>query len=341
MCVVLHDTACVQPLPAPPPLSLPAAGRNCKSQPSHSCTITTPNQFNKHTNNRQHNTDAERVQLEGIKQGDLRALEAARRAGTALLLRFKLDIAPELLQGAEGAALRRAVGPGEGAIEVPRSADVAQVKRLFGYQAGGRLPAAMLQLFTSAGERMRESGPGGAPAPISAYGVGDGDSVTLRVVVPDGGGGADGADGDGGADGAGGGVVEALALVEAAAPTADFEQSRALVVRALWRAHCVLEGCWVWLGVCKRAPSSALFCPLSRHSPAPPPPKRTKRAAEILNAAPRPQPARAQGALDAGADRGLGGRRRAPRPRRVALDHAGERGEREWGECCVCCCCCC
>lgn len=66
---------------------------------------------------------------------------------------------------------------------MPRTADVSQVKRFFSYQSGGHLPSTVQQLYTESGDRMVELASDGAPILVSAYGVGDGSTVVLRVSV--------------------------------------------------------------------------------------------------------------------------------------------------------------
>ncbi|GBF98823.1 telomere repeat-binding factor-like [Raphidocelis subcapitata] len=125
-----------------------------------------------------HPLDAhERLQMEGIRKGDMQALQAAKRAGTLITLAFSVELPPELQDVDMGARA--------GIIEAPASADVSQLKRLFFYAAHNQLLPALQVLVAEDGAEMAERDEGGSPVPISAYGVADGGHVTLRIVIPD------------------------------------------------------------------------------------------------------------------------------------------------------------
>ncbi|GBF99107.1 hypothetical protein Rsub_11916 [Raphidocelis subcapitata] len=121
--------------------------------------------------------DVDRSSREALRRADMQAMQAAKRAGELVTLRFRLRLPPELRDPA--------LGEGSGIIEAPASACVAQLKRLFCYAARNSLLPALQVLFSEDGREMEETGPDGLPLPIAAYGVGEGSLVTLCIEIPD------------------------------------------------------------------------------------------------------------------------------------------------------------
>ncbi|KIZ03425.1 hypothetical protein MNEG_4532 [Monoraphidium neglectum] len=119
----------------------------------------------------------ERAQMEGIRRGDTQALQSAKRAGTLITVNFTLELPPEL----EDLDL----GDRSGIIEAPQSSDVAQLKRLFMYNAHNKLLPGLQMLITEDGCEMLDMDEEGNPVPISACGVTNGSKITLRIVFPD------------------------------------------------------------------------------------------------------------------------------------------------------------